>query len=92
MKENRETISSIIGERIRKFRTEQKLSQENLHLIQNFTLHISAKWSVERNVQLLKLCIKSQTVKKFHCINFFIAQDNGKRFRHCRQNFSIYNH
>lgn len=30
MKENRETISSIVGERIRKFRTEQKLSQEEL--------------------------------------------------------------
>ena len=30
MKESRETISSIIGERIRIFRTEQKLSQEEL--------------------------------------------------------------
>ena len=30
MKENRETISNLIGERIRKFRTEQKLSQEEL--------------------------------------------------------------
>lgn len=30
MKENRETISSIVGERIRTFRTEQKLSQEEL--------------------------------------------------------------
>ena len=30
MKENRETISHIIGERIRQFRTEQKLSQEEL--------------------------------------------------------------
>ena len=30
MKENRETISSVVGERIRKFRTEQKLSQEEL--------------------------------------------------------------
>lgn len=28
MKENRETISSMTGERIRRFRTEQKLSQE----------------------------------------------------------------
>ncbi len=30
MKESRETISSIVGERIRSFRTEQKLSQEEL--------------------------------------------------------------
>ena len=30
MKENRETIASMVGERIRKFRTEQKLSQEEL--------------------------------------------------------------
>ena len=30
MKESRETISSIVGERIRTFRTEQKLSQEEL--------------------------------------------------------------
>ena len=30
MKENRETISGITGERIRKFRTEQHLSQEEL--------------------------------------------------------------
>ena len=30
MKESRETISCIVGERIRKFRTEQKLSQEEL--------------------------------------------------------------
>jgi DNA-binding transcriptional regulator YiaG len=30
MKESRETISTMIGERIRRFRTEQKLSQEEL--------------------------------------------------------------
>lgn len=30
MRENRENISGIVGERIRKFRTEQKLSQEEL--------------------------------------------------------------
>ena len=30
MKESRETISSIVGDRIRSFRTEQKLSQEEL--------------------------------------------------------------
>lgn len=30
MKQNRETISSMVGERIRTFRTEQKLSQEEL--------------------------------------------------------------
>ena len=30
MKESRETISGMVGERIRKFRTEQKLSQEEL--------------------------------------------------------------
>ena len=30
MRENRETISSMIGERIRQFRTEQQLSQEEL--------------------------------------------------------------
>ena len=30
MKKSRETISNIIGERIRMFRTEQKLSQEEL--------------------------------------------------------------
>ncbi len=46
MKANRETISSIIGERIRKFRTEQKLSQEDLAF--NSELHPAYIGKVER--------------------------------------------
>lgn len=46
MKENRETISGIIGERIRKFRTEQKLSQEELAF--NSELHPAYIGKVER--------------------------------------------
>ena len=46
MKENRETISSITGERIRKFRTEQKLSQEELAF--NSELHPAYIGKVER--------------------------------------------
>ena len=46
MKENRETISGMIGERIRKFRTEQKLSQEELAF--NSELHPAYIGKVER--------------------------------------------
>ncbi|MDE5584042.1 MAG: helix-turn-helix domain-containing protein [Ruminococcus sp.] len=46
MKENRETISGIIGERIRKFRTEQKLSQEELAF--NSELHPAYIGKIER--------------------------------------------
>lgn len=46
MKENRETISSMTGERIRKFRTEQKLSQEELAF--NSELHPAYIGKVER--------------------------------------------
>ncbi len=46
MKANRETISSMIGERIRTFRTEQKLSQEELAF--NSELHPAYIGKVER--------------------------------------------
>lgn len=46
MKENKEKISIIIGERIRKFRTEQKLSQEKLAFL--FELHPAYIGKVER--------------------------------------------
>ena len=46
MKENRETISSMIGERIRKFRTEQKLSQEELAFVSE--LHPAYIGKIER--------------------------------------------
>lgn len=46
MKETRETISSMIGERIRTFRTEQKLSQEELAF--NSELHPAYIGKVER--------------------------------------------
>ncbi|MGN0605549.1 MAG: helix-turn-helix domain-containing protein [Oscillospiraceae bacterium] len=46
MKENRETISSIIGERIRIFRTEQKLSQEELAFLSE--IHPAYIGKVER--------------------------------------------
>ena len=46
MKENRETISSIIGERIRQFRTEQKLSQEELAFVSE--LHSAYIGKIER--------------------------------------------
>ena len=46
MKENRETISSIIGERIRQFRTEQKFSQEELAFVSE--LHPAYIGKIER--------------------------------------------
>ena len=46
MKENRKTISHLVGERIRKFRTEQKLSQEELAFIAE--LHPAYIGKVER--------------------------------------------
>lgn len=46
MKENRETISSMIGERIRQFRTEQKLSQEELAFVSE--LHPAYIGKIER--------------------------------------------
>ena len=46
MKENQETNSNLIGERIRKFRTEQKLSQEELAF--NSDLHSAYIGKVER--------------------------------------------
>lgn len=46
MKENRETISSMTGERIRRFRTEQKLSQEELAFLSE--LHPAYIGKVER--------------------------------------------
>lgn len=46
MKENRETISGIVGERIRRFRTEQKLSQEQLAFVSE--LHPAYIGKVER--------------------------------------------
>ncbi|MBP3761309.1 MAG: helix-turn-helix domain-containing protein [Ruminococcus sp.] len=46
MKENRETISGMIGERIRKFRTEQNLSQEELAFLSE--IHPAYVGKVER--------------------------------------------
>ncbi|MDE6834013.1 MAG: helix-turn-helix domain-containing protein [Ruminococcus sp.] len=46
MKENRQTISSIIGERIRRFRMQQKLTQEELAF--NSELHSAYIGKVER--------------------------------------------
>ena len=46
MNENRETISSMVGERIRRFRTEQKLSQEELAFASD--LHPAYIGKVER--------------------------------------------
>ena len=46
MKESRETISNIVGERIRIFRTEQKLSQEELAFLSE--LHPAYIGKVER--------------------------------------------
>lgn len=46
MKENRETISFKIGERIRRFRTEQKLSQEELAFLAE--IHPAYIGNVER--------------------------------------------
>ena len=72
MKENRETISSIIGERIRKFRTEQKLSQEELAF--NSELHPAYIGKVERGEKCptIETLYKIANGLKFHCINYLI--------------------
>ena len=58
MKENRETISLKIGERIRSFRTEQKLSQEELAFLAE--IHPAYIGKVERGEK----CPTIETLRK----------------------------
>ena len=71
MRVNRETISNIIGERIRKFRTEQHLSQEELAF--SSELHPAYIGKVERGekcptIETLYKIAKAQETDAFHRI------------------------